>query len=99
MVTSKRPLWADRLRFWLTDDLFERLDKRIGKAHETANAALRVVEGRIENGAEHVETVGLWALCLYFGHEPVADQCNKPEHDFCVYCHKSMPGSAHGPQY
>lgn len=34
------------------------------------------------------------ALCLTLGHVPINDQCCKPEHDFCAYCGKSMPGKA-----
>jgi len=30
-------------------------------------------------------------LCAVLGHEPVPDQCNKPEHDYCVWCGKRMP--------
>lgn len=99
MVSPDRPQWAEKLRFWLTDTGYERLDKRLGAFHNAANTALRAVESRIENGMECVETAGLWALCRVYGHKPVADQCNRPEHDFCVYCSKRMPGTAHGPQY
>lgn len=98
MVSPDRPQWADKLRFWLTDDLYEGLEKRISGVHEAANEAMRAIEGRIENGAEHLETFGLWALCRYYGHKPVPDQCGRPEHDFCVYCSKLMPNSAHRPQ-
>lgn len=99
MVSRDRPPWADKVRFWLSDDLYEQVEKHISRAHDTTVSALRAVEGRIENAAENLETFGLWALCTRYGHEPVADQCNLPEHDFCVYCHKRMPGTAHGPQY
>lgn len=99
MVNPDRPQWAEKLRFWLTDGGYQSLDQCLGKAHDAATAALHAVEGRIENGMEHLETAGLWALCRIYGHKPVADQCNKPEHDFCVYCLKKMPGTAHGPQY
>jgi hypothetical protein len=34
------------------------------------------------------------AACLVLGHVPIPDQCNKPEHDGCAYCHKAMPGAA-----
>lgn len=30
-------------------------------------------------------------LCLVFGHTPERDQCNNPEHDYCLWCGKSMP--------
>lgn len=33
-------------------------------------------------------------LCLVCGHQPVNDQCGCLEHDFCVWCRKSMPGQA-----
>lgn len=34
------------------------------------------------------------ALCLVLSHVPINDQCCIPEHDFCAYCGKSMPGKA-----
>lgn len=97
MVNPDRPQWAEKLRFWLTDDLYEGLEERIAKVHEGANEAMRAVERRVENGAEHLEAFGLWALCLYYGHKPVPDQCAKPGHYYCVYCLKPMPSAAHGP--
>lgn len=33
-------------------------------------------------------------LCLVDDHEPIADQCNKPEHDHCAWCGKLMPGAS-----
>ena len=33
-------------------------------------------------------------LCLGLGHVPINDQCCNPEHDFCAYCGKTMPGAA-----
>lgn len=30
--------------------------------------------------------------CLFTGHTPERDQCMRPEHDFCLWCHKPMPG-------
>lgn len=33
-------------------------------------------------------------LCLLGGHAPIADQCNRPEHDHCAWCHESMPNQA-----
>jgi hypothetical protein len=33
--------------------------------------------------------------CTLLGHVPIPDQCNKPEHDFCAFCSKRMPGAAH----
>lgn len=34
------------------------------------------------------------ALCFVGGHEPIRDQCNIPEHDYCAWCQKTMPGAA-----
>jgi hypothetical protein len=34
-------------------------------------------------------------LCWLLGHQPERDQCNLPEHDYCLFCQKSMPGQAH----
>ena len=28
----------------------------------------------------------LWLLCFILGHQPIDDQCNKPEHRYCVWC-------------
>lgn len=99
MVIPDRPRWAERLRFWLTDELYEGLEKRISRVHDGAVDGLRAVERRVENGAEHLEACGLRALCLYYGHKPVPDRCGKSGRDFCVYCNKPMPGGAHSPRY
>jgi hypothetical protein len=32
--------------------------------------------------------------CAMHGHKAVRDQCGIPDHDFCVFCQKSMPGAA-----
>jgi hypothetical protein len=40
-------------------------------------------------------TVVARLLCRRYGHEPTCDQCHRPEHDFCVWCNKLMPGQAH----
>jgi hypothetical protein len=78
-----RPRWAVRVQFWLADGQYDRLI--IGNALDTHwGWAMR----------GQVEKVGLRALCLLFGHDPVADQCGRPEHDHCLYCGKPMPGRA-----
>lgn len=33
-------------------------------------------------------------LCFFAGHVAVRDHCMIPEHDYCMWCHKSMPGQA-----
>lgn len=35
-----------------------------------------------------------WVICRAFGHDPAMDQCGRPEHDFCLWCRKLMPGRA-----
>lgn len=41
---------------------------------------------------------GLMALlCEGLGHQPTRDQCNRPEHDYCVWCRAKTPGQAHAP--
>lgn len=32
-------------------------------------------------------------LCLLAGHDPNRDHCGRPEHDYCLWCNKSMPGA------
>ena len=34
------------------------------------------------------------ALCAKYGHLPERDHCGLPEHDFCLWCNKRMPGAA-----
>jgi hypothetical protein len=36
------------------------------------------------------------ALCFLFGHYPIADQCNIPDHDYCAWCNARTPGMAEG---
>lgn len=43
---------------------------------------------------DHVETPLRKLLCDTYGHSPTADQCGRPEHDFCVTCETLMPGAA-----
>lgn len=33
--------------------------------------------------------------CWFAGHDPVPDQCGIPEHDFCAWCMRLLPGQAH----
>lgn len=37
------------------------------------------------------------AVCAARGHEVIPDQCNKPEHDWCVLCGDRFPGQADVP--
>jgi hypothetical protein len=31
--------------------------------------------------------------CFFTGHTPERDHCMRPEHDFCLWCHKPMPNT------
>lgn len=81
MMYRKRPKWADSLRLWFTDGQYDHLDE-VGAANWEWT------------WHEWLEKTGLWVLCRAFGHEVIADQCRIPAHDFCVCCHKVMPGQA-----
>ena len=72
-MSKPRPRWANRLKFWLTDTQYDRLIRS------------GAPDGWRWNWRDRAETTGLAVLCHVFGHEPVADQCDKPEHDFCVH--------------
>lgn len=43
--------------------------------------------------AEDSPVWGHKIICALLGHEPGAD-CALPQHDFCLWCMKSMPGKA-----
>lgn len=77
---SERPNWAKKAWAWLTDGQWDRLSSR----------GVPTEHWRWEFG-DRLQTAGCWVLCQGFGHKPVPDQCDKPEHDFCVYCMKPMP--------
>ena len=32
--------------------------------------------------------------CAIWGHQPERDQCGIPDHDFCLWCLRRMPGAA-----
>lgn len=33
-------------------------------------------------------------ICIFGGHAPERDHCNRPEHDYCFWCHKRTPNKA-----
>lgn len=35
-----------------------------------------------------------WPCWLLKSHYAISDQCNKPAHDYCAWCQKSMPNQA-----
>lgn len=51
----------------------------------------RVLDWRI---FDWVATFAAWLGCKLAGHEPTCDQCGRPEHDYCLWCAKSMPNQA-----
>lgn len=42
---------------------------------------------------DRIEQVVKDDLCVEFGHEIIDDQCNRPEHRFCVYCTRMFPNA------
>lgn len=36
-------------------------------------------------------------LCRLAGHQPVEDACRIPDHDYCAWCGRSMPGMGREP--
>lgn len=34
-------------------------------------------------------------LCRLMGHIAIRDNCNIPDHDYCMACQRSMPNAAH----
>lgn len=47
-----------------------------------------------EHAPDWTVRLASWIGCRIGGHEPTGDQCGKPEHDFCLWCSKSMPFQA-----
>jgi hypothetical protein len=56
------------------------------------------LEGKVpELWLERVATATEWLqkpICAVMGHIPERDQCNLPEHDYCICCQRLMPGAA-----
>jgi len=44
----------------------------------------------ILSGTEKVQQV----FCMVLGHESTGDQCEHPEHDYCLWCGCCTPGMA-----
>lgn len=77
--------WLHRVYFFLWDDMYDYIDP--GYRHDWLTE-------RVE---KYIENPILWLLCKIYGHEPVMDQCAKPEHDHCVYCNKLLPNMVSRP--
>lgn len=74
-----------KINLWLCDYQYDWILR--WKSHWLTDGVVFVQE-------KLVEQPGRWLLCKLFGHEPVADQCNRPEHDLCLWCQRSMPDQA-----
>jgi len=67
-----------KLRWWLSNDMYE----------------FNGPDWMLDFMGRFIEEPGLKLLCKLFSHSPVVDMCNMPEHDYCAWCRKSMPGAA-----
>lgn len=83
---TERPRWVTNVWMWLTDGQYDLLQK--WKVRD---------DNWVWWICDRIQWAGTKLLCLTFGHKPVPDQCPYPEHDFCVFCNKSMPFAAERP--
>jgi hypothetical protein len=72
---AERPKWAEALRVFLSDTVF---DDEYEYPDDGSDDAL------LDEIALAVNTI----LCNAYGHDIIPDQCDKREHDFCVYCNR-----------
>lgn len=58
-------------------------------------------EGHLSESAEDAVQDFTYKLlakfCETLGHESIADQCGRPEHDYCKLCNDTTPGQAKRP--
>lgn len=71
--------------FWFTPD---RLGDRYGTDRVFRDGKLF---DWLWEAYDRVQQAVAKVLCLFAGHERHGD-CGCPEHDYCIYCHRSMPG-------
>lgn len=76
-----------QIAHWLTDRQYHWIDRLGGRGEKLSDALYAVQYWVIERPAK-------WVLCVHLGHEPIQDQCGRPEHDHCVWCRRPMPGQA-----
>jgi hypothetical protein len=69
---SHRPPWVLRLVRFIDDEIME-------DPSWPADGADDDLSERIVDAVNKI-------LCDHYGHEIIDDQCNKPEHRFCVWC-------------
>lgn len=86
-----RPREADQLYFAVTDHLIDKMADHFGD--EVLDD-----EGFWDWYEDNIEKPVKMLLCERYGHEPVADQCNMPEHDHCAWCMGPMPFQAKRPR-
>lgn len=85
MTRYSRPQrFRRRVFFWLNDDAYELAEKWLGEAR---------ADRFIDWFEPWVERPTVKALCSLFRHEPISE-CSIPDHDFCAYCRKGMPGQS-----
>lgn len=75
-----RPRWVTNVWMWLTDGQYDRIER----------SGLPDDHWRWEAG-EKLQRMGCRVLCFVFRHKATTD-CHIPEHDYCVFCNKPMPG-------
>lgn len=73
-----------RIWYWLTETQFNRTLYVKG---DKGAAIVRLQEMLIERP-------GTRLLCLFTGHQVIADNCGMADHDYCVSCGRLMPGQA-----
>jgi hypothetical protein len=75
-MSSKRPPWARALYSFVHDGVLQ--DKYWPEDGPDSDEEL----------LDRIEVAVDTLLCEHFDHEIVDDQCNIPEHRYCVWCNK-----------
>ena len=71
------------------DGFLHRMTREVLEKLETL-AAFENPTKELESVCEELPKV----FCKWLGHAPEADQCGRPEHDFCIRCNASTPNRA-----
>lgn len=72
---TTRPKWAHAIYRFVTDDV---IDEKYDFP----------MNGDDDDAHDRIESATLAALCAEYGHEIENDQCEIPEHRFCLYCNR-----------
>lgn len=76
-----------RWRLWLGDGWDEWLwDDDAGEYHWRTEPVVEWLDQHVMDRLQKL-------TCRIFGHEPIPDQCNKPEHEHCAWCRRPLPYS------